>query len=308
MSALRQNHNSAHLIKDSFRHKISFRPFVLWLVPIMGLIFLFNIAPIVASFYLSLFDYELLQPLKFVGFQNFTRALTEDAIFHQSFLNTVYYAFLSVPLSMAVSLIVAQLIYGRKQLQSLWRTLYFLPVVTPAIAAAIIWRFIFQPSKFGFLNSLIAMIGLRPVAWIDSHQMVIPSLVLMSIWGGLGYNMVLFLAGLSGIPSTLYEAAKIDGANEWQLFWGITIPMLSPTILFTTVTGTIGALQVFTAPYIMTKGGPENASRMVVMRIQEVGFSQFRLGYASALSVIFFLFILAITAIQLYLLRTKWKY
>lgn len=308
MSAVPKTGTPARVNRNIYGRKLAFRPFVLWLAPILGLVFIFNVAPIVASFYLSLFDYEFLQPLKFVGAQNFVRALTEDTIFHRSVLNTLYYAFLSVPLSMAVSLMVAQLIYSRKQFQSLWRTLYFLPVVTPAIAVAVIWRFIYQPSKFGFLNSLLAMIEIRPVAWIDSQEMVIPSLILMSIWGGLGYNMVLFLAGLSGIPSTMYEAAKIDGANEWQLFWGITIPMLSPTILFTTVTGSISALQVFTSPYIMTKGGPENASRMVVMRIQEVGFAQFRMGYASALSVIFFLFIGTLTAVQLYLLRTKWTY
>lgn len=308
MSAVPKTGTPARVNRNIYGRKLAFRPFVLWLAPILGLVFIFNVAPIVASFYLSLFDYEFLQPLKFVGAQNFVRALTEDTIFHRSVLNTLYYAFLSVPLSMAVSLMVAQLIYSRKQIQSLWRTLYFLPVVTPAIAVAVIWRFIYQPSKFGFLNSLLAMIEIRPVAWIDSQEMVIPSLILMSIWGGLGYNMVLFLAGLSGIPSTMYEAAKIDGANEWQLFWGITIPMLSPTILFTTVTGSISALQVFTSPYIMTKGGPENASRMVVMRIQEVGFAQFRMGYASALSVIFFLFIGTLTAVQLYLLRTKWTY
>ncbi len=298
----------ARVNRNTYGRKLTFRPFVLWLAPILGLVFIFNVAPIVASFYLSLFDFEFLKPLKFVGVQNFVRALTEDTIFHRSVLNTFYYAFLSVPLSMAVSLIVAQLIYSRKQFQSLWRTLYFLPVVTPAIAAAVVWRFIYQPSKFGFLNSLLAMIEIRPIAWIDSQEMVIPSLILMSIWSGLGYNMVLFLAGLSGIPSTVYEAAKIDGANEWQVFWRITIPMLSPTILFTTVTGSISALQVFTSPYIMTKGGPENASRMVVMRIQEVGFAQFRMGYASALAVILFLFIITLTAAQLYLLRTKWTY
>ena len=120
--------------------------------------------------------------------------------------------------------------------------------------------------------------------------------------------MVLFLAGLGGIPSTFYEAAKIDGANEWQMFWGITIPLLSPTILFTTITGTISAMQIFSIPYIMTRGGPENASRMWVMWIQEVGFAQFRMGYASSLAVLFFIFILALTFIQLRLLRTQWSY
>ena len=300
--------NLTSIRKPAAKKRQRFQPFVLWLVPILGLLMLFSVFPILASFYLSLFDFEMLQPLKFVGLDNFIYAITRDLVFHKTVLNTIYFALVSVPAGMAVSLVVAQFIFGRKYIQSFWRTIYFLPVVTPVVAIAIVWRFIYQPSKFGFLNSLLATLGLNPISWINSQDWVIPSLIFLSIWAGLGYNMVLFLAGLGGIPGTFYEAAKIDGANEWQMFWKITIPMLSPTILFTTITGTISAMQIFSIPYIMTRGGPENASRMWVMWIQEVGFAQFRMGYASSLAVMFFLFIMVLTFVQLRLLRTQWSY
>lgn len=283
-------------------------PFVYWLVPILGLLIAFSIIPIFASFFLSLFDYQMLQPLKFVGLQNFIYAFTVDRVFTITLVNTLYYALLSVPIGMAISLLVAHFIFGRKRLQSFFRTVYFLPVVTPAVAIAIVWRFIYQPSRFGFLNGILGIVNIPPQKWLTTADMVIPSIVAMAIWAGLGYNMVLFLAGLGGIPTSFYEAARVDGANEWQMFWKITIPLLSPTILFTTVTGTIGALQVFTAPYIMTNGGPENASRMVVMWVQETGFAQFRMGYASALSVVLFLIILILTIINMKFLRTRWSY
>jgi len=285
-----------------------FQPFVLWLAPILGLLFVFSVLPIFGSFFLSFFDYEMLQPLKFVGLGNFIYAFTQDTVFPKTVLNTVYFAFVSVPISMAISLVVAQFIFGRRHFQSGWRTIYFLPVVTPVIAITIVWRFILQPSRFGFLNAILGNFGIPPQPWIGSQVWVIPSLILVSVWSGLGYNMVLFLAGLGGIPYSFYEAAKIDGANEWNMFWKITLPMLSPTILFTTVTGSISALQIFSIPYVMTRGGPENASRMIVMWIQETGFSQFRMGYASSLAVLFFLFTLALTFIQLRALRTQWSY
>jgi multiple sugar transport system permease protein len=208
----------------------------------------------------------------------------------------------------AFSLLVAQFIHSRPKLKDFFRTAYFLPVITPMVAVAIVWRFIFQPSQFGFLNGLLGYVGLRAQPWLTSSGLVIPSLVIIGIWGGMGYNMVLFLAGLAGIPTTFYEAAKIDGANSWQMFWKITWPLLSPTVLFTTVTGSIGALQVFGVPYILTGGGPEDASRMVVMWIQDVGFKQFRMGYASSLAYIFFVIILILTLVELRYLRTKWSY
>ncbi len=284
------------------------RPFVLWLIPILGLLFVFNLLPIFGSFVLSFFQYEMLQPLKFIGLDNYIYAFTKDPVFLRTIVNTLYYAVLSVIAGMAFSLIAAQLIFTRPRLQGFFRSAYFLPVITPMVSIAIVWRFILQPSRFGFLNGILGYLNLPPQPWLTSSHLVIPSLVIIGIWSGLGYTMVLFLAGLSGIPSTFYEAARIDGANSWGMFWKITWPLLSPTVLFTSVTGTISALQIFAIPYIMTRGGPENASRMVVMWIQDTGFAQFRMGYASAIAYIFFVFILVLTLIELRYLRTQWSY
>jgi multiple sugar transport system permease protein len=285
-----------------------FRPFVLWLVPIIGMLLIFNVLPIFGSFFLSFFKYEMLQPLQFIGLQNYVYAFTRDPVFLRTVVNTLYYAVASVIVGMALSLAAAQFIFTRKRGQSLFRSAYFLPVITPMVSIAIVWRFILQPSKFGLLNGVLSNFGIRSQPWLTSERLVIPSLVMIGVWAGLGYTMVLFLAGLSGIPSTFYEAAEIDGANSWRKFWNITWPLLAPTVLFTAVTGTISALQIFGIPYIMTKGGPENASRMVVMWVQETGFAQFRMGYASALAYVFFVFILILTIIELRYLRTDWSY
>ncbi len=290
------------------KERVRFRPFVLWLVPIFALIVIFSILPILASVFLSFFDYRLNQPLHFNGINNFIYAFTQDQIFLTSIANTFYYALLSVPLGMAISLVVAQFIYNRRHLQSFFRTMYFMPYITPLIAITMVWRYFLQPSQFGIINSFLAMVHIPAQPFLNSSAQVIPSLALISIWVGLGYNMVLFLAGLGGIPSVFYEAARIDGANAWQMFWQITWPLLSPTVLFMTVTGSIGALQVFSVPYILTGGGPEDASRTVVMWIQQTGFQQFRMGYASALAMIFFIIILIFTLLQLRFLRTRWSY
>jgi multiple sugar transport system permease protein len=285
-----------------------FNPFVLWLVPIFGLIFIFSIIPIAASFVLSLTDYRLNQPMHFAGLDNFIYAFSKDRVFIRSLTNTFYYALVSVPFGMALSLVIAQLIFNRKHMQSFFRTIYFLPYITPMIAIVVVWRFLLQPSQFGIINSFLAGVGIPAQPFLNNSIQVIPSIILVTTWAGVGYNMVLFLAGLGGIPSSFYEAAKIDGANSWQLFWKITWPLLSPTVLFTTVTGTIGALQIFSVPYILTQGGPEDASRTIVMWIQQTGFNQFRMGYASSLAMVFFVITLILTVVQLRVLRTRWSY
>jgi multiple sugar transport system permease protein len=288
--------------------KKSLNPFVLWLVPIIGLMLIFTVIPIFASFFLSFTDYELNQPLHFVGIQNFIYAFSQDQVFLSTIANTVYYAFVSVPVSMAISLVVAQFIFNRKHMQSFFRTLYFLPYITPMIAVVVVWKFLLQPSQFGIINSFLAAFKIPAQPFLNSSLQVIPSIILITTWATVGYNMVLFLAGLGGIPSSFYEAAKIDGANSWELFWKITWPLLSPTVLFTTVTGSIGAMQIFSIPYILTQGGPEDASRMVVMWIYQTGFNQFRMGYASSLAMVFFIIVMILTAIQLRFLRTRWSY
>ena len=294
--------------KALMRKKKSFNPFVLWLVPIFGLIVIFSIIPIFASFFLSFTDYRLNQPISFVGIQNFIYAFSQDQVFLTTIGNTIYYGFVSVPVSMAISLVVAQFIFNRKHMQSFFRTMYFLPYITPMIAVVVVWKFLLQPSQFGILNSFLAALKIPAQPFLMSSLQVIPSLILITTWATIGYNMVLFLAGLGGIPFSFYEAAKIDGANSWQLFWKITWPMLSPTVLFTTVTGSIGALQIFSIPYILTQGGPEDASRTVVMWIYQTGFNQFRMGYASSLAVVFFILIMILTVLQLRFLRTRWSY
>ena len=290
------------------RRRQRVEPFVFWLVPILGLLFAFAILPILGSLYLSLYQFEALRLVKFVGLGNYSYAFSRDPTFLITLRNTAYFAFVSVPLGMAGALFIAQLIYTRPRLKGLFRSTYFLPVVTPIIAVTIVWKFILQPSQFGLLNGILVALDLPPQRWLNSSSLVIPSLILVSIWNGIGYNIVLFLAGLGGIPGELYEAAKIDGANPWRMFASITWPMLSPTVLFVTVTGSIGAMQVFALPYVMTRGGPENASRMVVMWIQETAFGQFRMGYASALAYIFFAIVLVLTLVELRYLRTRWSY
>jgi multiple sugar transport system permease protein len=288
--------------------KKRFNPFVLWLIPIMGLILVFSVIPIFASFFLSFTDYRLNQPIKFIGIQNFIFAFSQDQVFLTTIGNTIYYAFVSVPVSMAISLMVAQFIFNRKHLQSLFRTMYFLPYITPMIAVVVVWKFLLQPSQFGILNSFLAGVGIPAQPFLNSSLQVIPSIILITTWATVGYNMVLFLAGIGGIPSSFYEAAKIDGANSWLLFWKITWPLLSPTVLFTTVTGSIGAMGIFSIPYILTQGGPEDASRMIVQWIYQTGFNQFRMGYASSLAMVFFILVMILTVLQLRFLRTRWSY
>jgi multiple sugar transport system permease protein len=229
-------------------------------------------------------------------------------VFITALFNSAYFAFVSVPLGMAISLFTAQLIHSRGHAKGFFRTVYFLPVITPAISVTIVWKYILSPSQFGLLNGLIHVFGIPAQPWLTSAIRVIPSIMLVTIWANMGYNVVLFLAGLVGIPTEFYEAAKMDGASVWQQFWKVTWPLLSPTVLFVTVTSSIGGLQQFTLPYVMTGGGPENASRMVVQWVQQVGFQQFRMGYASAQAYIFFLIVLLLTMVELRYLRTRWSY
>jgi multiple sugar transport system permease protein len=285
---------------DVAKKRQRFNPFVLWLVPIFGLIIIFSVLPIFASIFLSFTDYRLNQAFKFTGLENYIYALSQDTVFRSTIINTIYYAFVSVPIGMAISLLLAQFIFYRKRMQSFFRTMYFLPYVTPLIAIVVVWKYLLQPSQFGILNSFLAAVNIPALPFLNSPTQVIPSLILITTWAGIGYNLVLFLAGLGGIPDSLYEAARIDGANSWEL--------LSSTVLFTTVTGSIGALQIFSVPFILTQGGPEDASRTWVMWIQQTGFAQFRMGYASTLAMIFFIFVMVLTVIQLNVLRTRWSY
>ncbi|MCP4543216.1 MAG: sugar ABC transporter permease [Chloroflexi bacterium] len=281
-------------------------PFVLWLVPILGLLFVFSLGPILASLVLSFYDYDFGQTPEPVGLANYVEAF-HDPVLGSVMRNILFYTVLTVPIEMLLSLFIAQLIHSVPRYRAIFRVAYFLPVMTPAVAAAAVWKFVYQP-QFGLLNGLLARLSLPTPNWLNSSALVIPALSVVWIWFDMGYNVVLFLAGLLGVPRQLIDAAKIDGANGWQIFWRIVFPLLGRTTVYAMVTTTVVAVQLFNLPHVMTRGGPEDASRTPVMYVYEQGFYWLRMGYASAVAYILFILVLIIVLIQLRLMRADWNY
>ncbi len=267
--------------------------FVLWVA-----------GPMIASIILAFMEWDLFSPPKWVGIQNFEQLFTTRLV-GISLWNTAYYTFISVPLSLMVALGSAMLLTMQIRFQSLFRTFFYLPSVMPAVASAVLWFWVFNP-EVGLANQLLRMLGLPESQWIWAPETAKPSFILMSLWG-VGNTMVIFLAGLQGIPRSLYDAAEIDGANWWHSFRAVTLPMLSPVILFNLVLGIIGSFQVFTSAYLLTNGGPQHATLFVVLYLYRLGFEQFRMGFASALAWLLFLIILVFTLLQLRL-SNAWVY
>lgn len=268
----------------------------LFLLPwIVGFVTLFG-GPVIASFGISLFRTDFMNESTFVGFQQY-KALIEDRLVGKALFNTAYYSFVMVPLSTALALGIAIILNQDIKLQGLWRTLYYIPSVVSGVAVSILWMWLFQPDV-GLLNDLLWKVGIDGPRWIYSEEWAIPSMILMGLWGS-GGSMLIFLAGLRGIPTALYEAAKIDGAGPFLRFWHITIPMLTPTILFSLVMGIIGSFQIFTQVYIMTSGGPNNATLTVILLLYNRAFRQFRMGFASALAWVLFAILLVLTLIAI---------
>jgi multiple sugar transport system permease protein len=274
-----------------------------WLV---GLV-VFTLGPIVASAYLSLTDYDILAPPRFVGLANYRQALTEDEVFWKAVYNTVYYAVFFVPLSIVGSLSAALLLNQPVRGQTLLRTLFFVPSITPVVATTLLWMWILN-AEFGPLNTLLGMIGVQGPPWLGSSLWAKPSIVLMSLWGAVGGGtMLIFLAGLQGIPQELYEAAEIDGSDGWRKFRHVTLPMLSPTMFFNLVIGLISAFHVFTPAYIATEGGPSYATMFYVLYLFNRAFRFLQMGYASALAWLFVAMVLALVVLQ-FRLGTRWVY
>jgi multiple sugar transport system permease protein len=215
----------------------------------------------------------------------------------KAFFNTAYFSFVSVPLSTIMALSIAIILNQGVKLQGLWRTVYYIPSVVSGVAVSVLWMWLFQPDV-GLLNALLAIVGIDGPRWIYSEEWAIPSMILMSLWGS-GGSMLIFLAGLRNIPTALYEAAEIDGAGPFLRFWHITIPMLTPTILFSIVMGIIGSFQIFTQAYIMTSGGPNNATLTVILHLYNKAFRQFRMGYGAALAWILFAILLVLTLLTI---------
>jgi len=241
---------------------------------------------------ISLTETDLLSGYKFVGLANFTR-LWSDELFWKSLRVTAYYTFVLVPAGIVLSLAIALLMNQKVKLVSVWRLLFYLPSVVQGVAVAVLWGYVLNP-RYGLLNVGLKMIGIQGPKWLFSETWAVPSFILMGLWGA-GGAMLLYLAGLQGIPTTLYEAAEIDGANSWNRFIHITIPMLTPTIYFNLLINIIGSFQVFTAAQIMTDGGPNNATLTQVLYLYHTGFVNFQFGYASALAWALFLIIMIFT-------------
>ena len=271
---------------------------------ILGLL-IFAVYPVGASFYLSFTRWDLMTAIEFVGVDNYVRMFARDRVFVVAMGNTAYYTFIGVPLHTAFALMLALPLASKLRGIRYFRTAWYVPSVTPAVASAILWVLIYHP-EFGMANSVLDLLGIPPQKWIFSQTLAKPSFIIMSMWS-VGGQMVIFIAGLQGVPQQLYEAAGIDGAGRWGRFRHVTLPLISPVIFFNLVIGLIASFQIFTAAYIMTRGGPANQTLFFVLHLYRNAFQYLKFGYASALAWILFLVILLFTSIQ-FLGARKWVY
>lgn len=279
------------------------------IIPMVASYALFLVWPVFWALRISLSDWNLFTNSgSFVGLKHFARAF-KDPIFRISLVNTFYYALLSVPSGLLLALLLGIMIQGAGRLRSWYRVLYFLPVVTSEIASGVLWRWLYQP-VYGLFNSVLRGLHLPPQDWLLSPDMAMPSVVLYATWKGIGFVTIIMMAGLDGIDQTYYEAARVDGADRWQLFRHVTLPLLRPTVTFILITGVIGALQVFGPIYVMTQGpgGPLHRTRTLVLYEYETAFLTFQWPYGTAIAFISFGIIMVLTLIQLRVLRRRWEY
>ena len=274
-----------------------------FLAPALLAIFIFFFLPVVAAFIISFSDFDIyslgnISNARMVGFKNYS-VLIKDPLFWKALKNTFFFVIVAGPLSILVSLAAALLLNSKLvRFKAFFRLTYFLPVVTTLVAVAIVWRFIYHP-RFGILNYLLSFLGIQPIDWLGDPLWAMPAIILMSVWKNFGYNMIIFIAGLQNIPLDLYESAEIEGANHWQQFTSITIPMLAPTTIFVSIITMIGYFQIFAEPYIMTQGGPINSTLSIVQYMYQEGFRWWNMGYSAALAFILFIIIFIGTVLQL---------
>jgi multiple sugar transport system permease protein len=273
----------------------------LFLLPSFAGFVVFTAGPVVAAGVISLLDWNLFSPPTFAGLHNFWR-LGEDSTFWSALGNTAYFTFVSVPLTIVVSLALALLLNQGLRRVAVFRSLLLLPYATITVAVAFVWIWLYIPTG-GLVNAVLALVGIDGPAWLVSDTWAMPALIVMSVWKGFGFGMVVFLAGLQAIPQQLYEAARVDGSGPWHSFRHITLPMLSPSFFFVVVTSVIGSFQVFDQALIMTNGGPGTGTTTLVMYIYRTGFENYDQGYAAAQSLVLFAFIAVITGLQFVLQR-----
>jgi multiple sugar transport system permease protein len=281
----------------------------LWSSPWIIGFFVWTLGPMLYSLYLAFTKYNIASAPEWVGIANFVQALSsKDSLFWPSLVRTFTWAIVMVPLSLTCSLLAAMLLNQHLRATALFRTLYFLPSLTPAVASALLWRWLFQPD-FGPINYVLGQIGVaHPPLWFAEESLAMPSLMIMTLWGAVGGgNMIIFLAGLQGVPLELHEAASIDGASVVRRFWSVTLPMITPTIFFNLVIGVIAALRTFTTAFVATGGGPHYATWFYILHLYQTAFQNFDMGYASSLAWIFFVIVISLTTINVRLSR-HWVY
>jgi len=277
----------------------------LYIMPwILGFL-LFTAIPIIASIYLAFTSYRGYGDINWIGFANFTKMFTGDDIFWQSAKVTLIYVIGFLPPGLVLGYSIALLMNRDVPGITFFRTIYYLPAILTGVAVAMMWQFVFH-REFGILNSILGWFGIVRISWLNDTRWVMVAFIIMGLWG-VGSGMIIYLAGLQSIPSDLYEAATIDGANPWQKLWKITIPLTTPVIFFNLVTGMIATFQIFTTAFIMTEGGPNYATYFFSVNIYHTTFRSLRLGYASAMALVLFLLILGLTSIVLYT-SSRWVY
>lgn len=291
---------------DGVRRQRAILGYLFLLPTIIGLL-VFIVGPMIGSFGLSFYKWNVFRPPEFIGLQNFER-LASDARVFVSFKNTFILVAMTVVMLEALAMALALSVYrlANRALATFFRTAYFLPVLLSGAAVAVTLGYLFN-KDFGVINYYLGLLGVPKIPWLTSSDVVLFSIALTTVWRNLGFTFIIYLGGLSSLPGEVLEAAEVDGATGWQKFLKITLPLLSPTILFAVVTDVIKMLQFFDEPFIMTRGGPGDASRTVVMMMYESGFGNLEFGYASAIALVLFSVIMIVTGFQFYLSR-RWVF
>lgn len=296
-------------------HRVQKRIFIFTIIaPMLVFFFIFYIYPLIAGFAGSLTNWRAFQPERnFIGIDNYIK-LFQDETFMASLRNTILYSVMYLPISTILALALALAIDASGKFKSFFRTVYFVPVVTSVIATALIWGWLYQP-RYGLFNQILTLIGAERLQFLNSPSQALPSIVVYAVWKQLGYNIVLFMAGLTSIDSSYYDAARVDGAGRWQVLRHITLPLLQPTSVFVFITGIISALQVFGPIFVMTSasgndlpGGPLDSTIVISVYQWEVAFRELNLGYGAAMGIVLFLIILVITLVNARVLRERWDY
>lgn len=304
------SHQAAH--RSPYWRRQALEGYLLASPVILGLL-IFTIGPIIYTLYLSFTDYNLVNPPQWVGLANYEEMFTQDELFRKSLVTTAYYSALAIPSTVIASFFVAMLLNSNVRGLAFFRTIWYLPALVPAAASAALWRWIMN-EDFGLINNALMDMGFDPIGWLTDPKWTVPTLAIVALWGGIGGTMLIFLAGLQGVPTHLYEAAELDGAGWWRRLINITFPMMSPIIFFNLILGIIGSFQAFATVYlIFTPGGgsgevgPSNSAMLYLVYLYRNTFNYFRVGYGAAMSWVLFVIIVTITLVM-FALQKKWVF